>query len=157
MALSSTSSVNRIPPPPRQKPPLYSSTSDEHHYPDHPRRLVLSKGSRSISHPTYVGPLNESVKQKSILSNSRSSSMGGLGSHPRLLSQRSLGSQEEKKRGLGSHISSFVSVSSQVAQSVVSDFLTSPLNSAPPILDANVILDNLILAIREDMRNRSEI
>ena len=45
----------------------------------------------------------------------------------------------------------------QVAQSVVSDFLTSPLNSASPTLDANVILDNLILAIREDMRNRFDL
>ena len=42
----------------------------------------------------------------------------------------------------------------QVAQSVVSDFLTSPLTSASPTLDANVILDNLITSIREDMKKR---
>ena len=30
---------------------------------------------------------DKKIAQKSILSNSRSSSMGGLGSHPRLLSQ----------------------------------------------------------------------
>ena len=45
-----------------------------------------------------------------------------------------------------------VQAPAQVAQSVVSDFLTSPLTSGSPTLDANVILDNLITSIREDMK-----
>ena len=47
-----------------------------------------------------------------------------------------------------------VQAPAQVAQSVVSDFLTSPLTSGSPTLDANVILDNLITSIREDMKQR---
>ena len=48
----------------------------------------------------------------------------------------------------------FVQAPAQVAQSVVSDFLTSPLTSGSPTLDANLILDNLITSIREDMKQR---
>ena len=49
-----------------------------------------------------------------------------------------------------------VQAPAQVAQSVVSDFLTSPLTSGSPTLDANVILDNLITSIREDMKQRCD-